>query len=246
MNEEEKKAKAASLTQGAQIKATWEVEQAAEPEPETQQQKAQLEKQQNMSVGDIAQGIEQQQQEQQQEQESKSMPQQFGEQMAQAILGAINAVLANRESYVVHGAFTKCEYGSRLARLIVPLSHGVYLRGKAQLNKMDYLPKVNVNSMGICMAGYVDICADQEQAKNEPKSFSACFLSESERQAAKEEQIEKAADSVALCTYTPLTSWLKTKEDVFVDGEEALLNTCYLICAKGGKVEIADDGQYSE
>ena len=51
------------------------------------------------------------------------------------------------------------------------MSHGVYLREKAQLNKMDCLPGKNVMSMGVCSAGYSSICAEQENAKNEKKSF---------------------------------------------------------------------------
>ncbi|HIT87821.1 MAG TPA: DUF4280 domain-containing protein [Candidatus Coprocola pullicola] len=172
-----------------------------------------------------------------------------GEAMQQAAqqcaLTAINAMAASIKSYVVHGAYTVCEHGSRKARLIVPISHGVYLRGKAQLNKGDYLPGKNVTPMGVCTAGYSNICAEQEQAKNEKKSFSFSFMSKSEKNAAKEAQINRATSSVTICTYMPLTAWLETKEDVFVDGKEALLNTSYLICTKGGKVTILDDGQYS-
>ncbi len=160
-------------------------------------------------------------------------------------LAAINAMAASMKSYVVHGAYTICEYGSRPARLIVPMSHGVYLREKAQLNKMDCLPGKNVMSMGVCSAGYSSICAEQENAKNEKKSFSGGFMKSGEKQKAKEAQINRATSSVTICTYMPLTAWLETKEDVFVDGKEALLNTSYLICRKGGKVTILDDGQYS-
>ncbi len=160
-------------------------------------------------------------------------------------LTAINAMAASMKSYVVHGAYTVCECGSRPARLIVPMSHGVYLRGKAQLNKLDCLPGKNVMSMGVCTAGYSSICEEQENAKNEKKSFSLSFMKSGEKQKAKEAQINRATSSVTLCTYIPLTAWLETKEDVFVDGKEALLNTSYLICRKGGKVTILDDGQYS-
>ena len=77
----------------------------------------------------------------------------------------------------------------------------------------------------------------------EVKIFS--FISDSEKEASKEELINKATSSATLCTYFPLTPWLETKEDVFVDGVEALLSTSYLICMKGGKVKITNDGQYS-
>ncbi len=171
---------------------------------------------------------------------------QIAQKMAQdCVLAAINAMAAAVKSYVVHGAFTSCQYGSRPARLIVPMSHGVYLRGKAQLNKNDFLPNINVTPMGVCIAGYANICEQQEQAKNEKKSFSFSFISDSEKEASKEELINKATSSATLCTYFPLTPWLETKEDVFVDGVEALLSTSYLICMKGGKVKITNDGQYS-
>ncbi len=166
-------------------------------------------------------------------------------------LAAINAKAAELKSYVVHGAQTICEHGTRSARLIVPISHGVYLRNKAQLNRWDYMPTINVNCMGNCVAGYMDICEEQEAKKTEKKTFGesffsfidSIFTSKEKKESAKSAQREKAASSVQSCTYDPITTWLDTKEDVLIEGRQALLNTSYVICAKGGKVIIVDDGQ---
>jgi len=183
---------------------------------------------------------------------------------ANAIIAGFAAAQAETEgekqqqtSYVVHGAQVACfsaekdqETGyekcncSRAGRLIVPLSHGVYLKKKAQLNKKDCIPIVNVQSCGVCSAGMKKY---EEEKQNTKKGFfqsviELFFVSEEEK-AKKKQAIEEA---VALCEpeiYDLEKGWQDTKPDVFIEGEEALLNISYLICAKGGIIRIIHDGQ---
>ena len=54
------------------------------------------------------------------------------------------------DSYVVVGAMSKCSSGSLQARLRMPLSHGVYINGKAQMNMADALPQANIPGYGSC------------------------------------------------------------------------------------------------
>ncbi|TQR41806.1 PAAR-like protein [Paenibacillus popilliae] len=54
------------------------------------------------------------------------------------------------QPYVVAGATMKCNCGSSTSRLKVEKSHGVYIRGKVQLNVNDYKPKANIESFGLC------------------------------------------------------------------------------------------------
>lgn len=54
------------------------------------------------------------------------------------------------KSYVVHGARTKCGNGSSPSLLVVPNSHGVYLKGQAQLNINDCKPNTNIKPFGTC------------------------------------------------------------------------------------------------
>lgn len=53
-------------------------------------------------------------------------------------------------SYVVHGAIIKCSQGSKHSLLGVPNSHGVYLRGAAQLTIHDYKPYSNIQPFETC------------------------------------------------------------------------------------------------
>lgn len=55
-----------------------------------------------------------------------------------------------KKSYVVAGAKLMCSCGSRRSKLRVPLSHGVYIKEKAQLNIMDFKPEKNITTFGIC------------------------------------------------------------------------------------------------
>jgi len=54
------------------------------------------------------------------------------------------------QAYVVAGAMSKCVAGSCDARLRLPLSHGVFINEKAQLNIKDCLPEKNIPQYGIC------------------------------------------------------------------------------------------------
>ncbi|WP_110955869.1 DUF4280 domain-containing protein [Anaerosinus massiliensis] len=54
------------------------------------------------------------------------------------------------KSYVVHGAQTSCSNGSGPSLLVVPNSHGVYLKGQAQLNINDCKPNTNILPFGTC------------------------------------------------------------------------------------------------
>lgn len=56
----------------------------------------------------------------------------------------------NKTTYVVRGAVISCSLGSAKDVLNLPLSHGVYLKGKAQLNVADSKPGTNIISFGTC------------------------------------------------------------------------------------------------
>lgn len=53
-------------------------------------------------------------------------------------------------SYVVAGAILSCSLGTAKSQLKLPASHGVYLKGKAQMNVNDFIPEKNVCSFGGC------------------------------------------------------------------------------------------------
>ncbi|MBY0086119.1 DUF4280 domain-containing protein [Brevibacillus brevis] len=57
---------------------------------------------------------------------------------------------AERKSYVVVGAILSCSNGSKVSRLKMPFSHGVFVKGKPQMNIMDFVPNVNIMPFGKC------------------------------------------------------------------------------------------------
>lgn len=52
--------------------------------------------------------------------------------------------------YVVTGAQLSCSLGSVPSNLMMPMSHGTFLKGKAQCNVGDSKPIVNIMCFGTC------------------------------------------------------------------------------------------------
>jgi len=159
-------------------------------------------------------------------------------------------------SYVVHGAKIKCTKGDRWARLILPKSHGVFLRGKAQMHKQDYIPIINVQSMGICSASIPSEDEEIEEIEEESgggffqaagdaigatwSSFTGLFRSDDDEDDSIDIDLSAAG---SICKPEIVQPWIYTNEKVFVDTEEALLSCSVLTCLNGGKITILDDGQ---
>ena len=171
-------------------------------------------------------------------------------------------------SYVVHGAQIACVppeesdseqagedegvmmNGTRYRRLIVPLSHGVYLKKKAQLIKTDCVPHDNVQPCGICSVP-APPTEETEPAPKEGffvkvkkvvKSVAELFFVNKE---AKKEELEEV-DIAPLCDPVIYGQWEDTKDDVLIDNTPTLLITSFLVCAKGGIIRIVNDGQEDE
>ncbi len=59
---------------------------------------------------------------------------------------------ATTKSYVVEGATLKCSLGSQTCKLkLLPVGHGVYIRGKKQANVGDKKPMLNIAPFGNCL-----------------------------------------------------------------------------------------------
>lgn len=147
------------------------------------------------------------------------------------------------ESYVVHGALIECTCGSRQGLLIVPLSHGVYLKEKAQLKFKDSVGGVNIQSMGVCSAGRDALFPDKAERKKKGflKTVSDFFFGKK----SDEELEEMAAEAIKLCEPETCGLWLNAKDNTFIgeETERALLSTSTITCLKGGIITIANDGQ---
>lgn len=152
------------------------------------------------------------------------------------------------ETYVVHGAKICCSCGSRPSRLVVQVSHGVFIHDMPQLNITDSIPIQNIQVFGICRnpnnpAVKAEAQKIVDNIKNRKKGFMdkvLDFFSKKPELEVNDDLIKKCA---ALCTPVINIKWIKGKEDMLIDGEPALLSKCKISCIYGGEIKIIDDGQ---
>ncbi|GAB1529618.1 hypothetical protein YSY22_10400 [Brevibacillus formosus] len=125
---------------------------------------------------------------------------------------------AERKSYVVVGAILSCSSGSKQSRLKMPFSHCVFVKGKPQMNIMDFVPNVNIMPFGKCSSLKNPTVASATAANNGVLTPMPC---------------------------TPLTTmpWIDGKADKIVGGHPALLNKSTNMCFYCGLIKIEDDGQ---
>lgn len=137
-----------------------------------------------------------------------------------SLIKGINIVAetGEKQSYVVAGAILSCSFGDKFNRLKMPFSHGVYIKGKPQMNIMDYVPNVNIMPFGKCSSLANPAVASATAANNGVLTPQPC---------------------------TPMTTmpWIDGKTDVLVEGHPALLNKCTNCCLYAGIIKIEDDGQ---
>lgn len=126
--------------------------------------------------------------------------------------------LASEDSYVVMGATTECTWGSTDSKLIVPFSHGVYIKGKAQLNIMDFKPVINILPFGLCSSMLNPLVAAAT--------------------AANQGRLTKMP-----CVPVVVTPWIMGKNDDLIENFPALLNKSMNMCLFCGMITINDDGQ---
>ncbi|NQF15106.1 DUF4280 domain-containing protein [Brevibacillus sp. HB1.3] len=125
---------------------------------------------------------------------------------------------AERKSYVVVGAILSCSNGSKVSRLKMLFSHGVFVKGKPQMNIMDFIPNKNIMPFGNCSSLKNPAVASATAANNGVLTPMPC---------------------------TPLTTmpWIDGKADKVVGGHPALLNKSTNMCFHCGLIKIEDDGQ---
>ena len=143
-------------------------------------------------------------------------------------------------TFVVHGAKIRCPFGSREGYLIVPESHGVMLKSKAQLHKKDRRVRVNINSMGICSApGAVSASGGQEVRSVGRIIVDTVFNRNSNQ------STPVGTQDTCICEPQIFMDWQNTMPEVLIDGEEALLNISTIQCMRDSAaiITIVDDGQ---
>ncbi|MFC7677699.1 DUF4280 domain-containing protein [Paenibacillus sp. GCM10028914] len=137
------------------------------------------------------------------------------------------------KSYVVAGAVLTCSFGTQAVALTMPVSHGVFIKDKAQMNIQDYQPMLNIKPFGNCRS----MSNPAVQAANTPAPDP------DNPDAELEPMIVDGWVRKAPCTPIITMPWMGGKDDVLIENEPALLNTCRNSCMYCGEITIVDDGQ---
>ena len=123
-----------------------------------------------------------------------------------------------QRSYVAAGATVSCSQGDQTSVLTMPVSHGVYMKDKAQMNIMDHKPYANINPFGKCHtlanpAVAAATAANQGVLRPMP------------------------------CTPVVTMPWMNGKEDQLIEKFPALINQSTNMCLYCGTIKVEDDGQ---
>lgn len=155
--------------------------------------------------------------------------------------------------YVVHGAKLLCSRGSREARLVVPLDHGILLNGHPQMIANDSASLTNVMCFGNCFSidnpnmeqAAVDATNQYNQEKSQTfwgkvKSFFGI----------KPKTVDSASEelqALCICECKPSIStesvWEDSNDKSLVIGKKTLIQPATLVCQYGGIIRIIDNGQ---
>lgn len=148
------------------------------------------------------------------------------------------------ESYVVAGAILSCTWGTKRTRLTMPVSHGVYVKDKAQMNIKDFVPNVNIMPFGRCNSlSNPAVIAELEKEAKEKAAEGVSEMSAAGKEKGGPPSFEDGAHVAVPCQPIITMEWLNGKEDTLVEREPALLNISTNACLHCGTITIDDDGQ---
>ena len=159
-------------------------------------------------------------------------------------------------SYILHTAciVCSCAYTNESVNpsyIVVPKSHGEFIHGMPQLTVADYIANQNVLDFGICRSPKNPAVQEkareildevQEETKSWTDKVMDLFVDKSKKTVCDSKE-SLAAYCAAKCTPQFFTGWADGKEDVFIDGQKALLGRCTMSCAYGGEITIQSSGQ---
>lgn len=154
--------------------------------------------------------------------------------------------------YVVHGAKMICSMGSREARLVLPLDHGVFLKDKPQMLATDYEALTNVMCFGNCFSTENP---DMEQAAikatNQYNETRRKGLFETIKGwfGVKPKEVTSVSEELkALCICEckpkfPQVDWTEGNEKSQIEEKNTLIQSGVLVCDYGGIIKIVNNGQ---
>lgn len=174
------------------------------------------------------------------------------------------------ETYVVYTAQIKCmknkekDYGMRSSILVLPETHGIFVRGIPQMTVLDNLAEKNIINFGGCCSkenpSTVETAKEiAKQATEEAKKDRNLgeklvdgfmgFISDVKKAFTGEEDDSVDESLIEICygECTPIlipgVAWTREKEKVSLNGEAPLLRRCELHCLYGGTIILETSGQ---
>ena len=174
------------------------------------------------------------------------------------------------ETYVVYTAQMKCmknkekDYGMRSSVLVLPQTHGIFVRGIPQMNVFDNLAEQNIINFGGCCSkenpSTVETAKEvAKQATEEAKKDRNLgeklvdgfmgFVSKVKSVFTGEEDDSVDESLIEMCygkctpILVPGVAWTREKEKVSLNGEPPLLRRCELHCLYGGTIILETSGQ---
>ena len=170
----------------------------------------------------------------------------------QAQIDALNEMSGDSPIYVVHGARMICSMGSREARLVLPMDHGVYLRSHPQMTADDCAALTNIQCFGTCFS--------TENPKMKEAAIKAVESYNEENPSfwdtvkgwfgiqPKEKKIDPSKEMLAqcICECVPKITaqyWDEKNENTRVDGKPTLTQKGVAACSWGGVIKIYVNGQ---
>lgn len=174
-------------------------------------------------------------------------------QIADQVAAESAAEAAENPCYVVHGAKVLCSQGSREARLVTPLDHGVLLGGKPQMLAGDSASLENVMCFGNCFSvenpKMAQAAVDATNRYNEEKSkgFWGTVKSWFGIKPKVVTEVSKELQQLCICECEPCfpegALWVEGHEGTKITDKETLIQPATLVCNYGGVIRIIDNGQ---
>ena len=159
----------------------------------------------------------------------------------------------DRPCYVVHGAKLLCSMGSREARLVVPMDHGILLKNHPQMTADDSISLTNVMCFGNCFStdnpAMEQAAIDATNQYNQEKSQSFWGKVKSFF-GVKPKVVDSAStelQALCICECRPCipadSIWEESNEKSLIKGSKTLIQPAVLVCQYGGVIRIIDNGQ---
>lgn len=155
--------------------------------------------------------------------------------------------------YVVHGAKLLCSMGSREARLVVPLDHGVLVKKKPAMLAEDSLALSNIMCFGNCFSAenpnMEQAAIDATNQYNEKKSKTVwgkvkSFFGLGPKEV---DSVSKELKAACICACQPSfpggVMWEEGNDKSLIDNKKTLIQPATLVCEYGGIIRIIDNGQ---